>query len=71
MNNIEIGSLPEGHVILGYIAHLKVLDTDNSLYFAMRSKDLNDMEAYGLAIDMADTIRSGLQKSKEDPRDSD
>jgi hypothetical protein len=63
---LEITSLPDGHIIIGYVAHLKVLDDYGRLYFAMRTKDVNDMEAFGLAHGMVDSIRADLQNNKEE-----
>lgn len=61
---IEIGNIPEGHVIVGYFAQVKVLDKDGKAYYAMRARDLNDMECYGMAMDITDSIRSDLQAGK-------
>lgn len=59
--HIEVANIPEGHVIVGYIAQFKVLDEDGELYWAIRRPDVNTMEAYGMACDLADTIRGDLQ----------
>ena len=58
-------SIPLGHIVVGYVAHLKVLDENGQLYFAMRSKDINDMEALGLAQDMVNSIQDDLSTGKE------
>ncbi len=51
MATLEIGHIAEGHLIVGYVARLKVLDENGKAYFAMRTLDVNDMEALGLAED--------------------
>jgi hypothetical protein len=52
-------------MVVGYVAQLKVLAPDGSFYWAMRTRDVNDMEAYGLAHDLVDNVRSDLQRGKE------
>jgi hypothetical protein len=64
MNTIDI-SVPDGHIVVGYVAHLKVLDEIGNLYFGLRSKDVNDMEALGLAVDMVNSFQDDLQSGKE------
>lgn len=58
-------SIPLGHIVVGYVAHLKVLDENGELYFAIRTRDLNDMEALGLALDLKRSIEDDLQSGKE------
>lgn len=66
MAELVLGNmLPENHVVVGYVVHLKVLDQDGNLYFAMRTQGLNDMEALGLASDMHDSIRADCQHGRE------
>lgn len=61
--------VPEGHLVVGYVAHLKVLDEEGKLYFSARQKDVNDMEALGLSTDMANSWSNQLQWSKGDSDD--
>jgi hypothetical protein len=62
---IPIGHMPSGHLVVGYIAHLKVMDDNGRLYFATRVDGLNDMEMYGMAANMADSFGEVLAASKE------
>lgn len=67
MTQLDISSLPKGHVVLGYVACLKVLDENGELYFAMRSTGLNDMESLGMTHDMLNTFQTDMADSKEYP----
>lgn len=58
--------VPEGHLVVGYVAHLKVLDEKGELYFSARSRDVNDMEALGLSVDMANSWQRDMQNGKRD-----
>lgn len=60
----EAWPVPEGHIVVGYVAHLKVLNEKGELYFSARSKDVNDMEALGLAVDMANSWQRDLNDGK-------
>ena len=62
MTNFQV---PEGHIVVGYVAHLKVLDENGELYFSARSKDCNDMEALGLTYDMLQSWTRDCQTGKE------
>lgn len=59
MINVEV-DLPEGCVLVGYIAHLKVMKPDGSMVWAQRSKDISDMEALGMAVTMVENIKADL-----------
>lgn len=63
--NLPIGHMPAGHLVVGYVAHLKVMDTNGDLYFATRVDGLNDMEMYGMAQDMANSFGDVLAASKK------
>lgn len=58
--------VPEGHLVVGYVAHLKVLDENGELYFSARSKDVNDMEAIGLSYDMLQSWTNDTQSGKRE-----
>ena len=69
MSALEINSLPDEHIIAGYVTHIKVIDENGEMYWATRMEGLNDMEAYGMAQDMANSFRRDLTNGKEAPRD--
>lgn len=51
--------------VFGYVLMAKVLGADGSYYWATRkSDDINDMEAYGMAQDMANCFGDALRGSK-------
>lgn len=58
--NLEVNHIPEGHVIVGYVAHLKVLDKDGEEYWATRDNGLGDMEMLGMAHDMVNEYQSSI-----------
>lgn len=66
MTELRLNNVPDDHLVVGYVAHLKMLDEKGQLYFALRTHGLNDMEALGLTCDMADSIRGDLQAGKKD-----
>ena len=57
---IALDDIPEGHTPVGWIAHVKVLDEKGNLYFAQRADGLNDMEMFGLAQSMANSMANDL-----------
>lgn len=57
---LAIANIPRGHIIVGYVSHLKVLDNEGELYFAQRTGGLNDMEKFGLSVSMADSMSDDL-----------
>lgn len=67
--HIEIESIPDGHVIVGYFVSLKVLDEDGSMYFASRNDGLNMMEAWGMAKNLEMIAEASIAATTEDPRD--
>ena len=69
---IKVESIPEGHVVVGYIVvNLKVLDENGDLYWALRRDGLDSMESYGMAHDLVDSIRRTLQGIAVFPNDDD
>lgn len=61
---IKLNNMPDGHLVVGYIAMIKMLDAKGNLYWSLRMLDLNDMEAYGLVMDAANSISRDLQSGK-------
>lgn len=61
-HHIELDNLPEGHIIVGYVTSIKILDEEGNYYWSLRKRDLNDMEAFGMATDMANTIAKHLSE---------
>lgn len=59
-----VTSIPPGHIIVGHVSHFKVLDENGELYFAQRSGGVNDMEQYGLAVSMADSMAKDLLENQ-------
>jgi hypothetical protein len=49
-SHIKVDHVPEGHIITGHVTVMKVLDSEGNAYWATRSMDLNDMEAYGMMM---------------------
>lgn len=68
MVNVEI-PLPEGHMLVGQLLGLKVMAPDGSMYFAIRTSGLNDMELLGMSHDMATSFQDDLLKAKDVPPD--
>lgn len=52
--------LGENAIPIGFIAYIKALDAEGNVFFALRWRDLNPMEALGLATVMADELRADL-----------
>lgn len=69
--NMEINGIPDGHVVVGHISYLKVLDAEGECYWAFRNDGLNSMEALGLAVDMENEVRMSVSDMKVDPGERD
>lgn len=67
--NIEVPSIPDGHIVVGSVSVLKMLDTDGQDYWAMRPVGVNDMEAFGMVMFAADMCRLDLQECRRMPGD--
>lgn len=67
--SIDVDRLDQGDMITGYIVCAKVLTEEGKCYWAMRNKDVNDMEALGMAHDMADTFQRQISNSDVHPGD--
>jgi hypothetical protein len=67
--NLHVGHMPEGHLVVGYVAHIKVMDDNGELYFATRVNGLNDMEMLGMAQDMATSFGAVLNNGKNTVED--
>jgi hypothetical protein len=65
--DLEIGEMPDGHVVVGYIASLKMLDEEGTIYWAMRNDGLNSMESLGMASDLHNEYRVQLEQTKTHP----
>lgn len=61
-------ALDEGDMIVGYVATFKVLSKDGTYYWATRVKEVNDMEALGIAHDMTDMFQSDLRLGRKDSK---
>lgn len=61
----ESGSIPDGHMIVGFVGTFKVIDENSTVYWGTRCVGLNDMEAYGMSCDMANSFERDLQRGKE------
>lgn len=65
-NCISVSGVKEGQMITGYVLVAKVMDMDGGYYWATRkSEDINDMEAFGMAQDMANCFGDALRSGKE------
>lgn len=62
--NISINKIDDGHIVVGYVAVLKVLDKNGEVYWATRSDDLNDMEAYGMMHNAVEMFREDLREGR-------
>lgn len=49
---LDIPKLPDKTMIVGYAVMVKYIDESGKVYFSRATKDLDDMEALGLAMDM-------------------
>lgn len=56
--------VPDGDMIVGYIAMFKVIGRKGEAYWAQRMSGLNDMEALGMAVDMANSCQADIGRSK-------
>lgn len=61
---LEIGGIPDGHIVSGHIAYLKVIDEKGESYWAMRSEGINDMEALGMATDQQQEYARDIMKGR-------
>lgn len=61
LNNRDF-EIPEGDVIVGYVASLKVLAADGSYYWASRKEGVNDAEAVGMLTVYLDDCRDDFRK---------
>jgi hypothetical protein len=66
---IQVDHIKDGHVIVGYVACIKVLDEDGELYWATRQDGVNDAEAYGMGQIMVDNFATDLSSRRCDPDD--
>lgn len=59
---VEIDAVPEGYIVLGTIALLKVLKADGEVVYREHfgGNDLTIMEKYGMTQSAADTMRERL-----------
>lgn len=57
---LPIKKIPDGHVVVGHVVLLKVLDADGGEYWATRQEGLNTMEAYGMVHSAADDFQNEL-----------
>lgn len=64
---LNIDSIPDGHVAVGYVATIKLLDENGKVYWAHRSAGLDDMELYGMVRSHADDVSRQLRLQKRDP----
>lgn len=67
--NLDVGYMPEGHVVVGYIAYIKVLDKNGEAYWASRNKDLNMMEQLGMALDQFEETKADVNRTRIDQSD--
>ena len=65
--HIDVDKIPDGHVIVGYVAALKILDGDGDVYFAIRNDGLNMMETLGMARDLSATAERDVLACGEEP----
>lgn len=68
---LEVGYMPLGHTVVGYIAYVKMLDENGEFYWGSRSDGLNAMESLGMAHDMVQEYTADLASSRRDPGDHD
>lgn len=66
---IEVGFVPSGHMVAGYIAYLKVIDETGDYYWASRDNGLNTMEMLGMAQDMVNEYQSDLAANRRNAAD--
>jgi hypothetical protein len=66
---LEVGYMPKGHLVAGYIAYIKVIDENGDYYWASRQEGLNNMEQLGMACDMVNEIQEDLKSSRRNPGD--
>lgn len=62
--NIEVTGIPDGHIIVGFISIVKVLDENGDTYWATRSKDINDMEGLGMMVNATEMFREDLRAGR-------
>ncbi|MGH3433181.1 MAG: hypothetical protein ACRDQB_10125 [Thermocrispum sp.] len=61
--SLKVQRIPSDHMVVGYVAYLKVLDENGDMYFAQRIEGINDMEALGMATDMQNNYQVMLENS--------
>lgn len=62
--HIYVNGIPEGHIIAGYVAVVKVIDEEGGAYWATRTKDLNDMEGFGMMMNATEMFREDLRAGR-------
>lgn len=60
LDNKEFG-VPDGDMIVGYTAQLKVLAKDGSYYWATRREGVNDCEVVGMLVVQLDDARDDFR----------
>lgn len=58
--NLPIKKVPEGHIVVGHVVLMKVLDAQGEEYWATRQEGLNMMEAYGMIYSARDDFQAEL-----------
>lgn len=59
--NIIDVNIPEGDMVVGYVAQFKVLASDGTYYWASRKQDVNDAEAVGMLTVQLDDYRDDFR----------
>lgn len=62
---VEINGVPDGSMVVGCVATLKVLLPDGRCFWSTRTSGMNDMECLGVAQDMVYSFAGDLQQGKE------
>lgn len=62
--SIWIDNIPDGDMIVGFVASLKVLGESGDYYWAHRSNNLGGMEKLGMATSMAADYSDDLRNTR-------
>lgn len=68
---IDVDRIPEGHIVVGYVAVVKLLDEEGKEYWATRSQGINDMEGFGMISTATEMFREDLNAMRVRKNDDD
>jgi hypothetical protein len=59
---LQINNIPAGHLVVGHLTYLKMIDENGEDYWGLRTAGLNLMEGIGCATDMLEEAKNAVQR---------